>query len=76
MGPPLPAGAGATDSIAKRPRITRPLRVIPASLLSLSEEWRFAIDPTSMGQTAGWFQPEFNDSPGLVVRVPHPRKTT
>ena len=71
MGPPLPADAGATDPVAKRPRITRPLRAIPASLLPLSEEWRFAIDPTSRGQTAGWFQSEFDDSPWIVITVPH-----
>lgn len=75
MGPPLLAGAGAMEPIANWPRMhtarAHPLVAIPTSLLPLSGEWRFAIDPTSTGQTSGWFQPKFDDSPWTVVTVPH-----
>jgi beta-galactosidase/beta-glucuronidase len=75
MGPPLLAGAGAMEPIADRPRrhtaSTRPLLAIPSAALPLSGEWRFVIDPASTGQTSGWFQPEFDDSPWAVVTVPH-----
>jgi beta-glucuronidase len=44
---------------------------ITSSLLSLSGEWRFAIDPYTSGQARGWAEPDFDDSSWMVITVPH-----
>ena len=38
---------------------------------ALSGEWRFAIDPSAIGRTAGWFKPSFDDASWATVTVPH-----
>ena len=48
-----------------------PLVATPSSLLSLSGEWRFAIDPYTSGQARGWAELDFDDSSWMVVTVPH-----
>lgn len=47
------------------------LRVVPASHLSLSGEWRFCLDPVQSGLAMGWAAPAFDDSSWSLVDVPH-----
>jgi beta-glucuronidase len=41
------------------------------TVLALGGEWRFAIDPSSSGETDGWFKPELDDRRWDRVDVPH-----
>jgi len=48
-----------------------PLLAVSPSSLPLSGAWRFAVDPSAMGEAAGWFTPAFDDSTWASVTVPH-----
>ncbi|MGA9349402.1 MAG: glycoside hydrolase family 2 TIM barrel-domain containing protein [Anaerolineae bacterium] len=47
------------------------LLAVSADSLSLSGEWRFAVDPGEVGENKGWAAPDFDDSGWAVVTVPH-----
>ena len=47
------------------------LLAVSADSLSLSGEWRFAVDPGGIGEREGWETPEFDDSAWTAVTVPH-----
>ena len=51
--------------------ISRPLPAVPSSSISLSGEWRFAVDPNVWGEAQGWAEPGFDDSAWSSVTVPH-----
>lgn len=42
----------------------------------LDGEWRFAIDPSGIGEANGWEAPELDDSGWAVVTTPHTWNTT
>ncbi|HSR30756.1 MAG TPA: glycoside hydrolase family 2 TIM barrel-domain containing protein [Anaerolineae bacterium] len=50
---------------------SQPLLGVAADSLALSGEWRFAIDPGTVGVDEGWAEPSFDDSGWAVVSVPH-----
>jgi beta-glucuronidase len=47
------------------------LKAVSADSLSLSGEWRFAVDPGEVGEKGGWATPGFDDSTWTTVTVPH-----
>jgi beta-galactosidase/beta-glucuronidase len=51
--------------------MTRPLIALPSSSISLSDAWRFAVDPGVSGETQGWATPGFDDSEWRAISVPH-----
>jgi beta-glucuronidase len=68
---PAPKPMSITPSASASPVFHRPLHAVPPFEQSLSDEWRFAIDPTATGQVAGWFEPSFDDALWTAVTVPH-----
>jgi beta-glucuronidase len=48
-----------------------PLPVVPAESISLSGEWRFAVDPNNAGERTGWTGSGLDDSHWKAVTVPH-----
>jgi beta-glucuronidase len=68
---PVPKAMSITLPTSASPALNRPLLAIPPVSQSLSDEWRFAIDPSATGQAAGWFEPRFDDASWTAVTVPH-----
>jgi beta-glucuronidase len=48
-----------------------PMLAIPATSMSLSEEWHFSVDKDQAGEQHGWMNPTFNDSSWATINVPH-----
>jgi beta-galactosidase/beta-glucuronidase len=76
---PTPTAVATTTSVPIPAPISTPVPIpdsylllaVSAGFLSLSGEWRFAVDPDEVGEKEGWTAPGFDDSRWATVTVPH-----
>lgn len=66
------ATPSATLPAMPTPMLTvTPMQAVPPVSITLSGEWRLAVDREAVGQAQGWASSAFDDSAWATVTVPH-----